>query len=76
MTSEYTDTEEFRGARFTSLDFSGVVIRDCDVRKLKIVDSHLVGVNISPNSIGSPRVHRHRVIPTSHTRSANAFASC
>lgn len=47
MTSEYTDTDEFRGARFTSLDFSGVVIRDCDVRNLKIVDSHLVGVNIS-----------------------------
>jgi hypothetical protein len=37
----------FRGARFTSTDFSEATFRDCDLRQVKIVDSWLVDVNIS-----------------------------
>jgi hypothetical protein len=38
---------EFRGASFTSTDFSEARFRDCDLRKVKIVDSWLIDVNVS-----------------------------
>ncbi len=47
MAEEYTNTDNFRGARFTGLDFSGVTFRDCDMSHLKIAASDLVDVNIS-----------------------------
>jgi hypothetical protein len=37
----------FRGARLTGADFTGATLRDCDLRRLKVVDSWLVDVNIS-----------------------------
>jgi uncharacterized protein YjbI with pentapeptide repeats len=47
MAVEHHDTDAFRGARFVSADFTGASFRDCDLRKLKIVDSLLVDVNVS-----------------------------
>ena len=47
MGDESTNTDKFRGARFTSVDFSGVTFRDCDMRNLKIAASDLIDVNIS-----------------------------
>ena len=40
-------TGSFRGARFTRADLTGATFRDCDLRKVKVVDSWLVDVNIS-----------------------------
>lgn len=37
----------FRGASFTSEDFTGVRFRDCDLRQVKITDSWLVDVSLS-----------------------------
>ncbi len=47
MADEYHDTDRFRAARFTRADLTGATFRDCDLRKLKIVDSWLVDVNVS-----------------------------
>jgi uncharacterized damage-inducible protein DinB len=44
--ADFTGTD-FTGADFTGSDFTGATFRDCDLRKVKIVDSWLVGVNIS-----------------------------
>ncbi len=41
------DTETYRDARFTDADFTGATFRACDLRKLKVVDSWLVDVNVS-----------------------------
>jgi len=38
---------EFRGASFTSEDFTGATFRDCDLRQVKITDSWLVDVHLS-----------------------------
>jgi len=38
---------EFRGASFTSEDFTGATFRDCDLRQVKITDSWLVDVSLS-----------------------------
>jgi DinB superfamily len=38
---------EFRGASFTSEDFTGAKFRDCDLRQVKITDSLLVDVSLS-----------------------------
>ena len=40
-------TGTFRGARFTGADFTGAIFRDCDMRKVKVVDSWLAEVNVS-----------------------------
>jgi hypothetical protein len=40
-------TGRFRGARFTGADFTGATFRDCDLRKVKVVDSWLIDLNIS-----------------------------
>jgi hypothetical protein len=37
----------FRGARFTGADFTGAIFRDCDLRRVKVVDSWLDDVNVS-----------------------------
>jgi DinB superfamily/Pentapeptide repeats (8 copies) len=47
MAAEYQNTDAFRGASFTSADLTGATFRDCDLRKLKIVDSWLTDVNVS-----------------------------
>ena len=38
---------EFRGASFTTEDFTGATFRDCDLRQVKITDSWLVDVSLS-----------------------------
>ena len=47
MPDEHDDTTAFRGAEFTGVDFTGATFRDCDLRRVKIVDSWLVDVNVS-----------------------------
>ena len=47
MPDEYDATTAFRGAQFTGVDFTGATFRDCDLRRVKIVDSWLVDVNVS-----------------------------
>jgi DinB superfamily/Pentapeptide repeats (8 copies) len=45
MAAEYDYTDAFRGASFTHVDLTSAKFRDCDLRKVKIVDSWLVDVN-------------------------------
>src|SRR6478609_1042318 len=45
MPDEYTQSDQFRGARIHLCDLSGLEIRDCDVTGLKIVDCY--GGNVS-----------------------------
>ncbi len=47
MTNEDATPSTFNGARLTGVDFSGAVLRDCDLSNVKIVDSWLVDVNMS-----------------------------
>ena len=47
MPDEHDDTTAFRGAQFTGVDFTGATFRDCDLRRVKIVDSWLVDVTVS-----------------------------
>lgn len=47
MAAEYEQTSEFAGARFTAVDLSGARFRDCDFRRVKIVDSWLMDVDMS-----------------------------
>jgi DinB family protein/pentapeptide repeat protein len=47
MSAEYDHTAEFRGASFFESDLMGATFRGCDLRKVKIVDSWLVDVNVS-----------------------------
>ena len=47
MPDAFHDTTAFRGARFTHSDLSDVVIRDCDVSRLRIVDSVADVVDVS-----------------------------
>lgn len=47
VAAEHTDTDEFRGARFTGLDLRDAVFRDCDLRGVKVADAWLTDVNIS-----------------------------
>ena len=42
-----SDGEAFRGARFTGVDFTGAVYRDCDLRQVKVTDSWLQDVRMS-----------------------------
>ena len=39
--------DQFRGAVLTGADFTGATLRDCDLRRVKVVDSWLVDVNMS-----------------------------
>ncbi|WP_214316616.1 DinB family protein [Nonomuraea sediminis] len=47
MTAQYGNTDAFRGASFTSAGFAAATFRDCDMRRIKIVDSLLVDVSVS-----------------------------
>jgi DinB superfamily/Pentapeptide repeats (8 copies) len=47
MAAEFENTDAFRGASFTGADLTGAKFRDCDLRRVKIVDSWLVDVNLS-----------------------------
>jgi DinB superfamily/Pentapeptide repeats (8 copies) len=47
MAAKYEHTDAFVGASFTEADFAGSTFRDCDLRKVKIVDSWLVDVSMS-----------------------------
>ena len=40
MTAEYTQTDQFRGARIHLCELAGLEIRDCEVSGLKIVDCY------------------------------------
>jgi uncharacterized damage-inducible protein DinB len=43
----FDNTDAFRGASFTLADFTAAKFRDCDLRRVKIVDSWLTGVSVS-----------------------------
>lgn len=47
MAAEYEHTDAFRDASFTGVDLSGAKFRDCDLRRVKVVDSWLIDLNIS-----------------------------
>ncbi|HKN56826.1 MAG TPA: DinB family protein [Amycolatopsis sp.] len=47
MAAEYELTDKFREASFTEADFTGAKFRDCDLRRVKIVDSVLFDVSVS-----------------------------
>ncbi|MET7337869.1 DinB family protein [Nonomuraea sp. NPDC005650] len=47
MTTQYDNTDAFRGASFTGATFAAARFRDCDMRQIKIVDSLLVDVSVS-----------------------------
>lgn len=47
MGTDVTETDQFRGGRIHLSDVSGVVIRDCDVSGLRIVDSYGDEVSVS-----------------------------
>jgi DinB superfamily/Pentapeptide repeats (8 copies) len=47
VAAEHTDTDEFRGARFTGVDLRDAVFRDCDLRGIKVADAWLTDVNVS-----------------------------
>jgi hypothetical protein len=47
MADAQHDTDPFRAAQFTARDFTGATFRDCDLRKVKVVDSYLTDVNLS-----------------------------
>jgi len=40
MSAEYSESDQFRGARILSSDLAGLEIRDCEVSGLKIVDCY------------------------------------
>ena len=46
MTSEYVQSDQFRGARIHLCDLAGLEIRDCEVSGLKIVDCYGSGVSL------------------------------
>ena len=50
------DDEDFRGRRFTGVDLSDAVFRDCNLRRVKITDSWLSGVSLS-GIVGNLRVN-------------------
>jgi len=47
MAAEYDNTDTFRGGSFTGTDFTEARFRDCDLSRVRIVDSWLVDVNVS-----------------------------
>ena len=47
MAKAYENTDEFRGASFTQVDLCGARFRDCDMSRVKIVDSWLAEFNVS-----------------------------
>lgn len=47
MAADGVGAGKFRGASFTSEDFTGAKFRDCDLRQVKITDAWLVDVSLS-----------------------------
>lgn len=47
MNTSYSHTGEFKGARFTSVDLSGAVLRDCDVSDVKISGSAITNFRLN-----------------------------
>lgn len=47
MANTFSETDQFRGGRIQLSDVSGLVVRDCDVRGLRIVDSYGDEVSLS-----------------------------
>ena len=45
--ADYTDTEEFRGARFRHVDLAGATFRECDLRGVRIVASEVADFHVS-----------------------------
>lgn len=47
MAKDLSDTDEFRGARFTHVDLTGATFRDVDLTEARILDAMLVNTDIS-----------------------------
>jgi hypothetical protein len=47
LAADYDKTDEFRGAHFTEVDFTGARFRACDLRHAKIVDCWLTDISLS-----------------------------
>ncbi len=47
MAERYEKTDSFRGATFVEADLTGALLRDCDLRQVRIVDSWLADVHLS-----------------------------
>ena len=47
MPTDHDRTDAFRGARLTRSDLSGAVLRDCDLRGVRITGSWLDGLSLS-----------------------------
>jgi hypothetical protein len=62
VSEEHQDTDRFRGARFTRADLRDIVIRDSDLRGLKVTDSMVTDVNIS-GLLGTVLVNDVDVVP-------------
>lgn len=52
MPKDLADSDEFRGAQLTRVDFSGATLRDVDLTDAKIVDAVLVNADVSGLIIG------------------------
>ena len=47
MAAQHRNTDAFQGASFWMADLSGATFRECDLRRVKIVDAELIDVNVS-----------------------------
>ncbi|MGI8722342.1 MAG: DinB family protein [Geodermatophilaceae bacterium] len=47
MAEDYTHTDAFRGATFTSADLTGATFRDCDLSQVRIVASRVADFRVS-----------------------------
>jgi len=47
MADERRPADAYRNSRFDNLDFSGTTFRDCDMRRMRMVDCMLVDVSLS-----------------------------
>jgi hypothetical protein len=62
MAANHSHTDAFCGARFLGVDLTGATFRDCDLRRVKVVDSWLIDVNVS-GLIGNFLVNEVDVAP-------------
>lgn len=62
MPKDVVDTDEFRGARFTRVDLSGVTLRDVDLTDARVIDAVLVNTDVSGLIVGM-RVNGVEVAP-------------
>lgn len=47
MAERYEKTDKFRGAAFVEADLTGALLRDCDLRQVRVVDSWLADIQLS-----------------------------